>query len=432
MMRPEQRFYRGAEADRFIKTRPAADVVIIGGGEIGPATAAALEDLEPTVSSVVLETNDTLAGGASTASAEAFRIGWTPESIARQMLYSIRRFEDPDTYFAKGAAARLNVRQRGYLYLGQEDDIPLLQKTAALMRLWGLSGIEFLDENNLHREFPWIPGHFAGARIDRRAGWLDSNALAMLHAEKTRHARFLLETPAIEIVVQSGEVKGVKTPRGMIYSPNVLIAAGPGSRAIGQTAGIDLPVVCIPRQTFTTSYRHGGIPENSPFIIAPHHQYFRPEGAGLLLGWAYERRFSENGTHSTSLTEPVFPVRNLVDPRHPSMQMELLARQFHHAPGSGFHDPRYLRGVKLNIGYYVYRQETYKGEPVRSERAIIDETDVKGLFISVAHAGHGIMTAPAAAHIAASHITGMTPDLLLFEDFRLHVPVVDHEFSSGL
>ena len=112
--------------------------------------------------------------------------------------------------------------------------------------------------------------------------------------------------------------------------------------------------------------------------------------------------------------------------------MELLARQFHHGPGSGFHDPRYLSGVKLNIGYYVHRQEMLEGRSLRSERAIIDETDIKGLFISVAHAGHGIMTAPAAAHIAASHIVGVTPDIPLFEDFRLHVPVVDDEFSSGL
>lgn len=169
-------------------------MIIIGGGEIGPATAAALEDLEPNISSVVLETNDTLAGGASTASVEAFRIGWTPEAIAQQMLYSIHRFEHADAYFGRGAATRLHVRQRGYLYLGRKDDIPALQKTVALMRLWGLSDIELLDESSLHSEFPWIPEHFAGARIDRRAGWLDSNVLAMLHAEKTRHARFLLET----------------------------------------------------------------------------------------------------------------------------------------------------------------------------------------------------------------------------------------------
>lgn len=129
---------------------------------------------------------------------------------------------------------------------------------------------------------------------------------------------------------------------------------------------------------------------------------------------------------------PVFPVRKLEDPRHPSMQMELLARQFHHASGSGFHDPRYLRGVKLNIGYYVHREEMFEGRSVRSERAIIDQTDVGGLFVSVAHAGHGIMTSPAAAHIAASHIVGVTPDIPLFEDFCLHVPVVDNEFSSGL
>ena len=58
--------------------------------------------------------------------------------------------------------------------------------------------------------------------------------------------------------------------------------------------------------------------------------------------------------------------------------------------------------------------------------------DPDGLVLSIAHAGHGIMTAPAAAHIAASLALGKTPRIPLWEDFGLGVEQAAHEEGAGL
>ena len=116
----------------------------------------------------------------------------------------------------------------------------------------------------------------------------------------------------------------------------------------------------------------------------------------------------------------------------------LLARQFGH-DGDGFGDPRYLRNLSHNIGYYVYRDHTaaYRTnadgttQPYESERAIMDvHPEVDGLVLSVAHVGHGIMTSPAAGEIVASHVLGLRLPDPAFADFGLNVPWAAHDENA--
>jgi glycine/D-amino acid oxidase-like deaminating enzyme len=121
----------------------------------------------------------------------------------------------------------------------------------------------------------------------------------------------------------------------------------------------------------------------------------------------------------------------LKDPRFPSITLALLARQFGDAPGQGFGDSRYLRGLSHNIGYYVFRDDSVAyttdeqgaHQPYISERALIDAVPgVDGLFASVAHVGHGIMTSPASGEIIACKVLGQElPDPAL-ADFGFDVP----------
>ena len=116
--------------------------------------------------------------------------------------------------------------------------------------------------------------------------------------------------------------------------------------------------------------------------------------------------------------------------------MGWLARQFGHKDGEGFADGRYLRGISHNIGYYVYRDESaaYRTEPdgtqhpYDSERAIIDtHPEVEGLFMSVAHVGHGIMTSPASGEILASKVLGLPLPNPLFSEFGLDAKWVEYD-----
>ncbi|MFN8471537.1 MAG: FAD-binding oxidoreductase [Anaerolineae bacterium] len=435
-----QRFYSGAEADALFSTNAilTADVVIIGGGQAGPATAWAIEREDPTLRIVVLEANAQIAGGASTASLEQFRTCWTPQAIAEQVRWSLQLFLDPDEYLGEGAAQGLNVRRRGYLWLAMDEDEARAQReNMALLHSWGLHHACALSGDDVRREYGWLPERVVGAKFDPMAGWLNSDFLANRFARATRNTRFLLETSAQTVLAENGRVTGVLTTRGAVHAPIVILAAGPGSRSLAKTAGIDLPLVCIPRQSFLTPFRDPSIPAHAPVVISRYpYAHFRPDGEGLLFAWSYHwSRHPANETFP-GYVDTIPPVNTLKDVRFPESTLYLLAKQFGHRDGRGFSDPRYLsRRIAHQIGYYVYRQPTVDdtGHVIHTERAIIDRcSGLDGLILSVAHAGHGIMTAPAAAHIAASLALGKTPRIPLWQDFALSASRVPYEEGGGL
>ncbi len=435
-----QRFYSGAEADTLFSTNTVltADVVIIGGGQAGPATAWALEREDPTLRIAVLEAGSQLAGGASTASLEQFRTCWTPQAIAEQVRWSVQIFLDPDAFLGEGAAQGLNVRRRGYLWLAMsEDEARAQRENVALLHSWGLRHACALDTDDVRRGYGWLPERVVGAKLDPMAGWLNSDFLASRFARTTQNTRFLLDTRAEAILADDGKVTGVRTARGTAHAPVVILAAGPGSRALGRTVGIDLPLVCIPRQSFSTPYRDPTIPADAPVVISRYpYAHFRPDGDGLLFAWSYHWSRHPADEIAPGYTDTIPPVQSLKDPRFPEATLFVLARQFGHRDGHGFRDPRYLsRRIAHQIGYYVYRRPTAdeRGQITHTERAIIDRyPGLDGLVLSVAHAGHGIMTAPAAAHMAASLALGKTPRIPLWQDFGLGVERVAYEEGGGL
>ncbi len=179
-------------------------------------------------------------------------------------------------------------------------------------------------------------------------------------------------------------------------------------------------------------------------LIGSHPSpHVRPEAqTGAIFGWEYtwhtkyaDPQYGSNSTHD-ALIDPIYPAKPLKDPRFPSLTLALLARQFGHAEGEGFADPRYLRGISHNIGYYVYRDETsaYRTaadgtrHPYDSERAIIDaHPDIAGLFVSIAHVGHGIMSSPAAGEILARKVLGQPLAEPEFAQFGFDAPWVEYD-----
>jgi hypothetical protein len=176
-------------------------------------------------------------------------------------------------------------------------------------------------------------------------------------------------------------------------------------------------------------------------IAGPPYPHAHPEAqVGAIFGceyaWRNKRIPVRDARHSsgTALSGPVYPVEK--DRRFPSLTLLLLARQFGHAEGEGFADPRYLRSLHHNAGYYVYRNEeaAYRmdahglKQPYESERAIIDmHPDVDGLVLSIAHAGHGIMSSPASGEIAACKVLGLPLPDPSFADFGFAAHWVDYD-----
>ncbi|MBL8161431.1 MAG: FAD-binding oxidoreductase [Anaerolineae bacterium] len=421
-----------------------ADVVIIGGGPTGAAAAWAIERAAPGTRIVLLEQSAQLAAGASLASLENFRTCWAAPCLHRMMIRSRDVFFRADEYFGEGS--NLGIKEQGYLFIAFNDDqAAVLKSDVEHLQRCGLSHMQYLNADEVGQRYPWLKGRVAAAKFDAHAGWLDSNALVYAFARATSSTTFLLDVKETRIRVEGGRVQGVTTSLGAIDAPQVVIAAGANARAVGRTAGIEIPIVVRPRQSFTTGWRHDDFAEEMPCIIsgAPH-PHVRPEArSGAIFGWEYRINSAkidpENADgHDDALINPVWPVDTLRDPRFPSLTLSLLARQFGHKPGEGFGDPRYLRGIFHRAGYYVYRDNAYITTPkgrrqgYASQRAIIDAwPGIDGLFLTVAHVGHGIMSAPAAGEILASRLVGQPLPDPEFAAFGLDVPYVEHD-SGGL
>ena len=452
-MPPTTRFLTNPSPADMPKT---ADVVIIGGGPAGSAAAWAIERAAPGTRIVVVEQSSQLAAGSSLASLENYRTCWAAPCLHHLMQRSIDVFHHADEYFGEGV--KLGMKQQGYLFLAfNESQAARLKSDVEHLHACGLTHTEYLDGDEVRRRWAWLGSRVVAAKYDPIAGWMDSNALVYAFANATRSTTFLLEVKEARIRVASNKVVGVSTANGDIDALNVVIAAGANARAVGRTAGIDLPIVLRPRQSFTTGWRHAAFTEESPCVISsapfPH---VRPEaGTGAIFGYEYKWNTKNILTPNPSplhgeglqdsaavrhdaLIDPIWPVEQMRDPRFPSLTLMLMARQFGHWPGEGFGDTRYLRGIYHRAGYYVYRDNARitlpdgRQQPYDSQRAIIDAwPGIDGLFVSVAHVGHGIMSAPAAGEILASKVLRHDLPDPTFTGFGLDVPYVEHD-AGGL
>lgn len=357
------------------------------------------------------------------------------------MKNSIEVFSNADEYLGEGAEKALSLKQRGYLYCGfSENEANNLQNEVKYLHKIGLKHIEFLDADEVRYRFPWLGNGVIAAKFDPKAGWFDSNALAHQYTKNTKDAKYLFGMENTNIIVENNKVVGVMTRNGKINTENVIIAAGSGSRAVGETAGITIPIVVRPRQSFTTPWRHKEFPEDSPFVIGSYpYPYVRPEAqSGAIFGWEYN--WINKGNNKNYIEKPDLPAGALKDMRFPPILLALLARQFGHENNQGFSNTQYLRGVNHNAGYYVYRHPSISFKEKQngtknhydSQRAIIDAwPDISGLFLSVAHVGHGIMTSPAAGEIIAAHVLGQKQSDPLFYQFGLNINYVEND-SGGL
>jgi glycine/D-amino acid oxidase-like deaminating enzyme len=422
-----------------------ADVVIIGGGPAGTAALWAIERAAPGTKTVLIEKSERLGAGSSLASLENFRTCWPALPLAKQMQRSVEIFHNADEYLGEDASRSLALKQRGYLFCAVTPaGADTLKADVKRLHEIGLSHIEYLDADEVKYRFGWVSDKVIAAKYDPTAGWLDSNALIYKYAQYAASAQILLGIQDVQICVEGGKITGVQTPNGRIATPKVVIAAGASARAVGRTAGVELPIIIRPRQSFTTGWRHEAFPEHAPMIIgAAPFPHVRPEAqTGAIFGWEYTwhnkhagESYGTNHTHD-AMIDPMYPAAPLKDPRFPSIALTILARQFGHKDGEGFGDSRYLRGISHNIGYYIYRDESTaysidasgNNHPYDSERAIIDSHPaIEGLFLSIAHVGHGIMSSPAAGEILASKVLGLPLSDPDFSAFGLDANWVEYD-----
>jgi len=266
-----------------------ADVVIIGGGVMGVSTAYHLARRGCT-DVLLLERNQFFGEESTGRCAGGIRYQFSNELDIRLSLLSIPMLER----FPQELEQEIDLRHCGYLFmLSRDEDIKVFQKNVALQRSLGIETEWLSPEEVKSAAFPVdTHGIMAGA-FCARDGLADPSGVVQGYVKAASRAgtRFLTNTEATGIEVDSRGVCGVRTSRGKVQTRTIVNASGPWAALVGAMAGIKIPVRPVRRQIVVTT-SVPGLPHDFPMLIDfAQSLYFHREGDGVLTGMsnAYER-----------------------------------------------------------------------------------------------------------------------------------------------
>ncbi|MCL2684446.1 MAG: FAD-binding oxidoreductase [Synergistaceae bacterium] len=354
-----------------------ADVVIVGGGILGVATAYYLAKFGR--KDVVLLEKGTICSGSTGRCGAGIRAQWGTEMNCRLAIAALDIFETLDDEL--GLPTGLN--QGGYLLVAySEKEFGNLKKGMALQNSLGIKSrtVTLAEAREI---CPALDASDAvGFTYHPRDGHADPflTTFAYLEAAKRLGVSCFRRTKVTGITVRGDRVVGADTTAGHIDADVVINCAGPYAHIVGKMAGIELPnwgerheiMITEPVESgvcpsmlmsFSGNYYIQQRPHGS--IICGMSPEGHPQDFKLRATWQFVRRMSQVLTKMLPVTKDIRVVRHW----------------------SGLYDM------------------TPDGSP------IIGETDVKNFYHSTGYSGHGFMLAPIAGKLLAQRLTGLMPDI---------------------
>jgi FAD-dependent oxidoreductase domain-containing protein 1 len=262
------------------------DVVIIGGGLMGSATAYFLAAEAAFGGSIlVVERDSTYQHAPSARATGGIRQQFSVPENVRIGLFGAQFVKQIGEYLeVDGAVPDVGFREGGYLLLATPEALPLMQANHTTQRANG-ADIAFQTPDDLQTRFPWLDaaglaGGFLGLSNE---GWLDPYGLLQAFRRKARALGVTyVEDEAVGLTRHGSRVTAVTLrDAGQVQAGVVVDAAGARDAArIAAMAGVELPVEPRKRCTYVFECREDiGVP---PLTILPDGVTFRPEGRGFL------------------------------------------------------------------------------------------------------------------------------------------------------
>lgn len=235
--------------------RPAYDVVIIGGGGHGLATAYYLAKEHGITNVAVLE-KGWLGGGNTGRNTTIVRSNYLWDESAALYEHSLKLWE--------GLSADLNynvmLSQRGVMNLAHNlGDVREAQRRVHANRLNGVDA-EWLDTAGVKKFCPIINTSPAvrypvlGATLQRRGGTARHDAVAWGYARgaDARGVDIIQNCEVTGFDIEGGAIVGVQTTRGAIRTSKVGVVAAGHNSVLAAKAGIRLPLQSHPLQALVS------------------------------------------------------------------------------------------------------------------------------------------------------------------------------------
>ena len=270
---------------RDVAPKPQYDVIIIGGGGHGLASAYYLASVHGITNVAVLEKGP-IGLGNTGRNTTIIRSNYLLPQNHNFFEWSLKLWEGLEQEINFNAM----VSQRGVLNLFHNDGARNASaRRGNAMRLDGIDA-ELLDREQVRAMCPLIDidnGRFPvmGGLLQRRGGTARHDAVAwgFARAADARGVDIIQHCEVIGIDVVDGQVRGVQTTRGPIRAGKIGLAVAGNTSRLAQMAGIDVPIESHVLQAFVSEAVKPLVDQVITFG-AGHFYVSQSDKGGLVFG----------------------------------------------------------------------------------------------------------------------------------------------------
>jgi sarcosine oxidase subunit beta len=384
----------------------SADLVVVGGGVLGAATAfyASRAGLR----TVVVERRPrlcTLTTAAATGGVRAQFDNPEETALVRESLLTFERFAE----IAELPGYDVGLRHRGYLFVTTSAEMARRQaERVEAQRGWGVADVELLNGAEVRYRFPYLAEEIVSARFRAKDGFIDPKRLTYGYARASA-ASFVLDTAVTGFHFSGGRLDAVTTSRGTIATDAVVLAAGPFSGQLAARAGLDLGLTTVRRQKVILP-DVPAVPADAPMVIDEDNgAHWRPVFGGAYL------------IYTDPATPPTPPAWDVPTSGDDAFMLLDPSSEHNVARAAPFWRKVWEDGTAhwaIQAGQYTY---------TRDHRPILGPGPIPGLHLNLGYSGHGVMGSAAGSRRVIDLLLGQEDPAA--NPFRWDRPVAERPYD---
>lgn len=280
-----------------------AEVIIIGGGIIGCATAYQLA--KKGVSVIVLEADDSIGNGGSSRNGGGVRqSGRDPRELPLAM-YAVQHMWPT---LSEELGIDVEYHKEGNLRLGKtEKHLEILQGLTDRAVACGLD-VHMIDGKEVREINPYLSDEVIGASWCPTDGHANPLLATLGFYKRARElgVRFYTGETVVEIQKIKGKARKVVTLSNIYEGEQIILAAGYESRKIAETVGIDIPMRKELIEALVTEAEPKMFPQMLGTADADFYGHQTDHGSFVFGGASgFEAMNKDNGLFATSsITAP--------------------------------------------------------------------------------------------------------------------------------